>query len=124
MKSVGACGRGTVFGLWDGVVGVQAYFDYNIFSNTQAAYYHHSSAVAYRVVDLGEFAAARPEYIIYYSLYPDRDYQSVNAPLNALGYEVVHFSDGVLFFKQSGYGHQAYFIYRKRVADAVLSQMR
>ncbi len=115
LKSVGASARGPIFGLWDGVVGVQAYFDHNILSNTQTAYYHHGSLLAHRVVDLGEFAAARPEYIIYYSLFPDRDFRSINAPLNALGYGVVHFSDGILFFKQSGYGHQAYFVYRRTV---------
>jgi len=40
LKSVGA-DRGSIFGFFYGMVGVQAYFDHNILANTPTAYFHH-----------------------------------------------------------------------------------
>jgi hypothetical protein len=111
LKSVGAVGK-PIFGYMYGVAGVQAYFDHNILSNLSTTYYHHGEPLK-RSIDEEELSAARPEYLIVHSLYPDIDYRTMNAYLNSVGYKLVHFSDGYLFYKRSVYERQVYFIYQR-----------
>jgi len=112
LKSVGAVGK-PIFGYMYGVAGVQAYFDRNILSNVPTTYYHHGTPLYGRFLDLDEILAAKPEYLLIHSLYPDIDYGTIHRALDSRGYELVHFSDGYLFFKQVVYERQVYFIYRR-----------
>jgi hypothetical protein len=112
LRSVGAVGK-PIFGYMYGVAGVQAYFDHNILSNLSTTYYHHGEPLQGRILDWEQISAARPEYLIIHSLYPDLDYRIVNASLNSQGYKLVHLSDGYLFYKRSVYERQAYLIYRR-----------
>lgn len=113
LKSVGAIGK-PIFGYTYGVVGVQAYFDHNILSNFPTAYYHHGLPFYGLSVEAEDLTGpAAPEYVLIRSLYPNREYPGIEPQMNSLGYELVHFSDGFLFYKRSIYEHQAYFIYRR-----------
>jgi hypothetical protein len=116
LKSVGA-DRGPIFGFLHGVDAVQAYFDHNILANTPTAYFHHGLPLAGRSLDLDELDRIKPEYLLAYSEDPELMLR-VNIPqFNALGYEVVHFSDGYYLYKRSVYVRDVYFILRRTHAS-------
>ncbi len=112
LKFIGAVGK-PIFGYMYGVAGVQAYFDHNILSNMPTTYYHHGTPLHGRFLNVNEILGSKPEYLIIHSLYPDLEYGRINGVLNSNGYELAHFSDGYLFFKQAVYERQTYFIYRR-----------
>jgi hypothetical protein len=77
--------------------------------------YDHGTLLNGWFLDPEQLQAAKPEYIIIHSLDPDSDYRTVNAFLNFMDYELVHFSDGYPFFKfkRSVYERQVYFIFQR-----------
>jgi hypothetical protein len=115
LKSVGAIGK-PIYGYTYGEVAVQAYFDANIFANIPTAYYHHGLPFYGISIEKGDLTGpTAPSYIVIRALYPNLEYGKLNAELNSVGYTLVHFSDGYVFFKQAVYEHQAYFIYQRVV---------
>jgi hypothetical protein len=112
LTSAGAVGK-SISGYMYGVAGVQAYFDHNILSNMPTAYYHHGTPLYGRVLDSDEISAAKPQYLIVHSLFPNREYARMNPFLNSLGYQLAHFSDGYSIYKRTFYERQSYFIYRR-----------
>jgi hypothetical protein len=112
LKSVGAVGK-PMLGYTYRVVGVQAYFDHNIFANLPTAYYHDGLPLPARSLDGEEILAANPEYLVVHSSNPDFDRRWMDDGLNTLGYKLVHSSVGYMLFKRSVYERTTYFIYRR-----------
>ncbi len=117
LKSVGA-DKKTLFGFLYGTVGVQAYFDHNIFANLPTAYFHHGLPLTGTSLDVDELNRVKPEYVIAYSQDPEL-MNIVNIPwFTTRGYEIVHFSDGYYFFKRGVFERDVYFILRRTHANA------
>ena len=94
-----------------GIVGVQPYFNHNIFANTSTAYFHQGLPLEGVDVDADQLQRISPEYMVVYAIAP---VPPVLSQLGALGYEVVHFSDGYLLYKRSVLPErQDYFILRR-----------
>jgi hypothetical protein len=112
LKSVGA-DRGTIYGFIYGIVGVQAYFDHNILANMPTAYFHQGLPLDGTVVDVDKLLLANPEYVVVYCAREPQDLWQNISPFAALGYKVVHFSDGYILYKRGVSERQAYFIFRR-----------
>jgi hypothetical protein len=112
LKSVGA-DRTQIFGVNYGVVGVQPYFDHNIFANIPNAYFHHGLPLAGSGLDEPMLELSKPEYVVVYSTEPALLFKEGLSPLTSRGYEIVHFSDGYYLYKQAVYERESYFIFRR-----------
>jgi hypothetical protein len=112
LKSVGA-DRGPMFGLLFGVVGVEAYFDHNVFVNLPAAYFHHGFPLIGTTLPVGLLQTVQPEYIVAYSIEPELMVESGSPELTSRGYELVHFSDGYYLYKRAVFEREVYFIFRR-----------
>ena len=110
LKSAGA-DRKPIFGWLDGVVGVQPYFSHNIFANIPTAYFHHGLPFAGNTIEVAELQLVNPEYVVVCTTAPERMLQENSLKLKALGYEVVHFSDGYLLYKRTISYRQVYLIF-------------
>jgi hypothetical protein len=117
LKSVGA-DRGPIFGFLYGMVGVQAYFDHNIFANVPTAYFHHGLPLNGTRLDEDELRRVNPEYIVAYSQVPELMLRDNIPRFNQLGYEIVHFSDGYYLYKRKVFEREVYFILRRTRAEA------
>ena len=106
--------QGGVFGLLYGVVGIQPYFDHNIFANVHTSYFHHGTPLEGATLDADDIQKFRPEYIVAFTEQPQlmADLGTLNQ-FAALGYRVAHFSDGYLLYKRGVYVRQSYFILRR-----------
>ena len=118
LKSVGA-DRGPIFGFLFGVVGVQAYFDHNIFANMPTSYFHHGLPLAGTSLDVDELRRVKPEYVVAYSQEPELMARFGLPQLFSEGYESVHFSDGYYLYKRSVYEREVYFILRRQQSDGL-----
>jgi hypothetical protein len=112
LKSVGA-DRTPMFGFLAGVVGVEPYFDKNIFVNMPTAYFHHGLPLDGTSLDENELRRVDPEYLVAYTQKPDVMLQGNIPRFNHLGYEIVHFSDGYYFYKRGVLERDVYFILRR-----------
>ena len=117
LKSVGA-DRGPIFGYLFGVVAVQAYFDHNIFSNIPTAYAHLGVPTHGTRIDPNELSRVNPEYLVAYSNLPQAMLEMDGPVWNALGYEMVHFSDGYYLYKRGVYQRESYLIFRRKHTNA------
>jgi len=113
LKSVGA-DRGPMFGFLFGTVGVQAFFDHNIFRNVPTAYFHHGIPLHGTNLDVDELYRVNPEYIVAYSQEPELMLQTGLPQLTSRGYELVHFSDGYYLYKRAVFEREVYFILRRQ----------
>ena len=111
LKSVSA-DRGPIFGFRYGMVGVGAYFDHNIFTNMRTAFFHHGVPFEGTTLTAEQLLRVRPEYMVFYTRDPGETVQNNIPQFAALGYEVVHFSDGYYLYKNIIYEREAYFILR------------
>lgn len=111
LKSVGADLK-PMFGFGIGMVGVQAYFDHNIFANTPTAYFHHGWPARGLTVEVDQLQRVNPEYVVLYSINPEEMLQLNIAQFHAYGYQVVHFSDGYNLYKRGTNQREAFFILR------------
>ncbi len=112
LKSVGA-DRTRIVGFLYGMVGVQAYFDHNIFANFSHAYYHHGLPLEGFDLNFDEFRRMDPEYVVVFTEQPHILERFGLPELLREGYEIVHFSDGYMIYKQGVYVRQVYFILRR-----------
>jgi len=112
LKSVGA-DRTSILGFLYGEVGIQAYFDRNILANMPTAYYHHGTPYYGLELNIEEFNRLRPDYVIVFTEQPQLSMELGIPEVRAQGYEIVHFSDGYMIYKQGVYVRQAYFILRR-----------
>lgn len=112
LKQVGA-DRATIYGYTYGMSAIQAYFDHDILANTPTTYIHYGKPFYAFEVDFNEIQSRAPLYVIIFSAIPDKDFRTVSGPLAKLGYRLVHFSDGHLFYKRSDFGAAAYFIFAR-----------
>jgi len=112
LKAVGA-DRGPMFGFLHGVVGVQAYFDHNLFANIPTAYFHRGLPLDGTALDVQQLQRIRPEYIVAYSSNPQMMLEIGIPQLTSRGYELVHFSDGYYLYKRSVAEREVYFILRR-----------
>ncbi len=112
LRSVGA-DRTPMFGFLFGVVGVQAYFDHNIFANLPTAYFHHGAPLAGTSLNVEELERVQPEYIVAYSQDPQLMLQTGLPQLTTRGYELVHFSDGYYLYKRAVFEREVYFVLRR-----------
>lgn len=112
LRRVGADGT-TIFGYTYGMAGVQAYFDHNILANMPTTYYHGGLPLHGAAVDLPELQAAAPEYVIIFSNAGIVDFQIADPPLRAIGYNLVHYSPGTVFYKRITSNTAGYYIYRR-----------
>jgi hypothetical protein len=111
LRSVGA-DRGPMFGLLFGMVGIEPYFDHNIFANVPTAYFHHGLPLSGTNLDIDQLRRVDPEYIVAYSQEPELMIQTGLPVVKAEGYEVVHFSDGYYMYKRGVFEREVYFILR------------
>ena len=93
---------------------VQAYFDHNILANMPTTYFHQGLPVYGAVVDLGELRAAAPEYVIVFSNVAVNDFKEIDPPMRSLGYALVRYSDGYVFYKRTVFDTASYFIYQRQ----------
>jgi len=100
-------------GMLFGVVGVQAYFDHNIFANVPTAYFHHGLPLTGTVLNLEELRRIQPEYVVAYSNDPEVMVKTGVPELTTRGYEMVHFSDGYYLYKRAVFEREVYFIFRR-----------
>ena len=112
LKSVGA-DHGPMFGFLFGTVGVQAYFDHNIFANVPTSYFHHGVPLHGTNLDVDELYRVTPEYIVAYSQEPEMMLETGLPQLTSRGYELVHFSDGYYLYKRAVFEREVYFILRR-----------
>jgi hypothetical protein len=112
VKKVGA-DQGPMFGMLFGVVGVQAYFDHNLFANMPTSYFHHGVPLYGTTLDLAELNRIRPPYIVCYSMEPELMVKTGFPVLNEQGYELEHFSDGYYLYKRGVYEREVYFVFRR-----------
>ena len=112
LQSVGAT-RGPMFGFLFGVVGVEAYFDHNIFANMPSAFFHHGLPLYGTDLNIDDLHRINPEYVVAYSIEPELMIKVGIPQLNAEGYEVVHFSDGYYLYKRAVFERETYFILRR-----------
>ena len=112
LKSVGA-DRGKIVGFLYGMVGVQPYFDHNIFSNIPNSYYHHGLPLRGFDLDPEEFRRINPEYVVAFTEQPQLMMLYGIPVIQAQGYEIVHVSDGYMIYKQGVYVRQVYLILRR-----------
>jgi hypothetical protein len=100
-----------IFGFLYGIVGIQANFDRNIFANLETTYFHHGLPLAGATLNLDEVRRMKPRYIVAFTEQPQLMIDSgALKELEALGYRMVHFSDGYLLYKAGVYVRQAYLI--------------
>jgi len=111
LRAVGAH-RQVMFGFIHGITAIQAYYDHNIFANTQTAYYHHGLPLN-DTLHLDELYRQKPEYVVAYSDTPNLMLQIAAPELTANGYSLVHFSDGYYLYKRGVYERETYFIFRR-----------
>ena len=102
-----------MFGLLYGVVGVQAYFDHDIFANLPTTYFHHGLPLLGTYLDVDALQTIKPAYVVVYSAEPDLLLREGVGELTSRGYEIVHFSDGYYIYKQGVYQRESYFIFRR-----------
>ncbi len=112
LKLVGAT-QGPIFGFLYGVVGVEAYFDDNVFTNMPTSYFHHGVPLAGSNLDVDELRRVSPRYVVAYTQNPDLLLQVSIPALRSEGYEIVHFSDGYYLYKRAVVERDAYFILRR-----------
>lgn len=112
LRSVGA-DKQSVFGYTYGEAAVQAYFDRNVFQNMPTTYFHHGAPHAGADIDWVALQAIHPEYVVLFTGAPIRELPMVDPSMRTCGYEMVHFSDGYLFFKRSLMDRQVYAVYRR-----------
>ena len=108
LKSVGAT-RANTFGTNFGVVAIQAYFPGNSFGNWTAAYLHHSLATEHAMERFDLRSA--PEFVVV-TQWEFID-EGVVPLFRAHGYQLVHVSEGDVFFKQGVWRKQTYLIFRR-----------
>lgn len=115
LRAVGA-DRWPMFGLLHGVVAIQAYFDHNIFANNPQAYFHHGLPLSTTILDIPELNRVKPEFIVAYSDDPQTMMQYGAREVTAVGYDLVHFSDGYYLYKEGVFERETYFIFRRSTA--------
>jgi len=102
-----------MFGFLFGVVGVQAYFDQNIFANMPTTFFHHGLPLYGTNLSLDDLHRINPEYVVAYSIEPELMLRDGIPRLTAEGYQVVHFSDGYYLYKRAVFERETYFILRR-----------
>jgi hypothetical protein len=112
LRSVGA-DREKVVAFLYGAIGVQPYFDRNIFENFSTAYYHHGLPFVGLELDVNEFRRMSPDYVVAFTEQPQMMMEYDTPALAAEGYEIVHFSDGYMIYKRGVYVRQVYLIFRR-----------
>lgn len=112
LRTVGA-DRGPMFGFLFGAVAVQAEFDQHLFANIPTSYFHLGFPLTGTSLDVDELYRVRPEYIVAYSIEPERMLGEGIPQLTSRGYEVVHTSDGYYMYKRAVWEREFYFILRR-----------
>ena len=113
LQSVGA-DKHSIFGYTYGIAAVQAYFDHNIVRNIPTTHFHHGAPSPGAFINFEELRVQRPEYIVVLTGAPTPELKLFDPLLNRYGYEMVHFSDGYLFFKRALMDRQVYVVYRRK----------
>jgi len=113
LRSVGA-DKQSIFGYTYGIAAVQAYFDHNIVKNIPTAYFHHGAPSPGGAFQFEDIEAQKPDYIVFLTQAPDRELPILDRLLQRCGYELVHFSDGYLFFKRSLADRNVFVIYHRK----------
>jgi hypothetical protein len=105
-----------IWGYQYGMVGINAYFDHNVFANRPRAYYHHSISEFAPEQFWEQMRTATADYVVtnWWDPWDEKEFrEGLLAPMAAFGYSLVHSSDGYLLTK-TGYTHrQIYFVFKK-----------
>lgn len=112
LKRVGA-DRATIFGYTYGMSAVQAYFDHNVLANIPTSYYHDGLPLYGTVMDTRELQAVAPQYVIIYSNQGGSVFKTFDPILGEMGYVLVHFSNGNVFYKRGVAFTDMYYTYRR-----------
>jgi len=118
LKRVGA-DKTKIFAYTYGISAVQAYFDHNIVANSPNTYYHQGMPQYGAFLDFDEIQAGVPEYVIVFGNAGMKDYRKIDPPLRANGYALVHYSEGVVFYKRSPFDTASYYIYQRQPAPGL-----
>ena len=115
LKPIVAQGK-VIWGYQYGMVGINAYFDHNIFANRPRAYYHHSISEFAPRQFFEQMRTATADYVVtnWWDPWDENEFRErLLAPMAAWGYSLVHSSDGYLLTK-TGYTHrQIYFVFKR-----------
>ena len=112
LRSVGA-DRQPMFGFLMGVVAVQAEFEQHLFANIPTSYFHLGFPLTGTNLDVDELYRVQPEYIVAYTVEPERMLKEGIPELTSRGYEIVHTSDGYYMYKRAVWQREFYFILRR-----------
>jgi len=105
-----------ICGYQYGMVGINAYFDHNIFANLQRAYYHHSTSEFDPGTIFHQIRASGADYIVLQwldSLDESNFRQGLQVPMARWGYSLDHVSDGYMLTKTGYTYRQIYLAFRK-----------
>jgi len=65
------------------------------------------------MLDVDAVQSVAPEYVVFFTEQPQLMIDRISQPMDNLGYQLVHFSDGYLLYKRGVYVRQSYFIFRR-----------
>jgi len=105
-----------ICGYQYGMVGINAYFDYNIFANLHRAYYHHAVSEFDPGTIFHQIRASGADYVVLQwldSLDETKFRQGLQVPMAKWGYSLDHVSDGYLLTKTSYTYRQVYLAFKK-----------
>jgi hypothetical protein len=101
-----------------GMVGLNAYFDRNIFGNWRHAYYHHAMSEFDPATVFQKMRASGADYIVlqWWDPWDENEFrQGVQTPMARFGYSLDHVSDGYLLTKAGYTYRQIYLVFKKNV---------
>jgi hypothetical protein len=105
-----------ICGYQYGMVGINAYFNHNIFANLHRAYYHHALSEFDPGTVFHQIRASGADYIVLQWLdSPDgtKFKQGLQVPMAKWGYSLDHVSDGYMLTKAGYTYRQIYLAFRK-----------
>ncbi len=110
-----------ICGYQYGMVGINAYFDHNIFANLHRAYYHHAMSEFDPGTIFHQIRASGADYIVLQwldSMDEVKFRQGLQVPMAKWGYSLDHVSDGYMLTKTGYTYRQIYLAFKKTLPVA------
>jgi hypothetical protein len=107
-----------ICGYQYGMVGINAYFDHNIFANLHRAYYHHAVSEFDPGTIFHQIRASGADYVVLQWWEPWNEVkfrQELQVPMAKWGYSLDHVSDGYMLTKTGYTYRQIYLAFKKNL---------